>query len=79
MLQRYTGYVLGSRANSLLVTSDWKLLTIITKHSILDVAAALDSPLPMFYFNESEIQEPSLTVRVVLFKSLSRKILQTSK
>ena len=28
-----------------ITVNDWKLLTIITKHSILDVAAALDPPL----------------------------------
>ena len=28
------------------VVNGWKSLTIITKHSILDVAAALDPPLP---------------------------------
>ena len=27
------------------IVNGWKSLTIITKHSILDVAAALDSPL----------------------------------
>ena len=29
----------------MLIVNVWKLLTIITKHSILDVAAALDPPL----------------------------------
>ena len=28
-----------------IIVNDWKPLTIITKHSILDVAAALDLPL----------------------------------
>ena len=29
----------------------WKPLTIITKRSILDVAAVLDPPLMIIYFN----------------------------
>ena len=28
-----------------IIVNDWKLLTVITKRSILDVAAALDPPL----------------------------------
>ena len=28
-----------------IIVKDWKPLTIITKHSLLDVAAALDPPL----------------------------------
>ena len=42
----------GSRAASaskmecfVIIINGWKELTIITKHSILDVAAALDPPL----------------------------------
>ena len=42
----------GSRAAAtskierfMIIVNGWKLLTIITKRSILDVAAALDSPL----------------------------------
>ena len=30
-----------------IIVNDWKPLTIITKHSILDVAAVLDPPLVM--------------------------------
>ena len=30
-----------------IIVNGWKLLTIITKHSILDVAAALDPPLSL--------------------------------
>ena len=29
-----------------IIVNGWKPLTIITKHSILDVAAVLDPPLP---------------------------------
>ena len=42
----------GSRAAAaskmerfVIIVNGWKSLTIITKHSILDIAAALDSPL----------------------------------
>ena len=31
--------------HSVIIVNDWKLLTIITKSSILDVAAVLDPPL----------------------------------
>ena len=31
-----------------IIANGWKLLTIITKHSILDVAAFLDPPLVNF-------------------------------
>ena len=50
----------GSRAAAtskmerfVIIVNGWKLLTIITKHSILDVAAALDPPLSalLFYFS----------------------------
>ena len=30
-----------------IIVNGWKPLTIITKHSILDVAAVLDPPLPV--------------------------------
>ena len=32
-----------------IIVNGWKPLTIITKHSILDVAAALDPPLMLSY------------------------------
>ena len=45
----------GSRAAAtskmecfVIIVNGWKPLTIITKHSILDVAAALDPPLHLF-------------------------------
>ena len=51
-LHRYTGYRGESRAAAtskmerfVIIVNGWKPLTIITKHSILDVAAALDLPL----------------------------------
>ena len=31
----------------MIIVNGWKPLTIITKHSILDVAASLDTPLPI--------------------------------
>ena len=35
-----------------MIVNDWKPLTIITKHSILDAAAALDPPLPGEWRNQ---------------------------
>ena len=35
--------------NSVIIVNGWKPLTIITKRSILDVAAALDPPLLLSY------------------------------
>ena len=52
----------GSRAAAtskierfMIIVNGWKLLTIITKRSILDVAAALDSPP---YFPKSRLNLP---------------------
>ena len=33
-----------------IIVNDWKPLTIMTKHSTLDVAAGLDPPLLLFIF-----------------------------
>ena len=52
MLTKYLRYRGGSRTTAtskiecfVIIVNGWKPLTIITKHSILDVAAALDPPL----------------------------------
>ena len=37
-----------------IIVNGWKPLTIITKRSILDVAAVLDPPLLLFYFSSSD-------------------------
>ena len=57
MLQKIRNRLISSQTGSrttatskmecyVIVVNGWKSLTIITKHSILDVAAALDPPLP---------------------------------
>ena len=38
-----------------IIVNGWKLLTIITKRSILDVAAVLDPPLKYILRNSKEI------------------------
>ena len=44
----------------MIIVNGWKPLTIITKHSILDVAAALDPPLLIFSRSEEEEEEEDL-------------------
>ena len=53
----------GSRAAALpkmerfaIIVNGWKLLTIITKRSILDAAAALDLPLLRKSFNSNRLK-----------------------
>ena len=41
----------------MIIVNGWKPLTIITKRSILDVAAALDPPLNLIYSNELLLKE----------------------
>ena len=43
-----------------IIVNDWKPLTIITKCSILDVAAVLDPPLHAFHTNQLllEVKKP---------------------
>ena len=46
----------------MIIANGWKPLTIITKRSILDVAAALDPPL--LTYNDSEILKKSLSLKL---------------
>ena len=72
---RYRG---GSRAAAtskmecfVIIINAWKPLTIITKHSILDVAAALDPPQRwLFKWGEFYVQRyfPESSVKRVLLK-----------
>ena len=43
----------------LIIVNDWKPLTIITKSSILDVAAALDPPLGMVELKAFRVYGPA--------------------
>ena len=54
-----------------IIVNDWKLLTIITKSSILDVAAVLDPPLG-FYIDFSNIIQDFL-LKAIIIKSLIEK------
>ena len=45
----------------MIIVNDWKPLTIITKHSILDAAAALDPPLGAIH--GTEIERPFLAAK----------------
>ena len=42
-----------------IIVNGWKQLTIITKHSILDVVAALDPPLSLIGFRKKSVQRIS--------------------
>ena len=39
-----------------MIVNGWKPLTIITKHSILDVATALDPPLATYAFRRNQVK-----------------------
>ena len=62
----------GSRAAAtskmerfVIIVNGWKLLTIITNRSILDVAAALDPPLEtLYYFSLPELHSVQLTIGI---------------
>ena len=43
-------------ARFVIIVNGWKPLTIITKRSILDVASALDRPLPDIQTSEKKLQ-----------------------
>ena len=48
-----------------IIVNGWKLLTIITNRSILDVAAALDPPLEtLHYFSLPELHSVQLTIGI---------------
>ena len=47
-----------------IIVNGWKLLAIITKSSILDVAAVLDPPLSMKLLDDREPQLTSITAAV---------------
>ena len=52
----YTTHRGGSRAAATSKIESWKPLTIITKRSILDFAAALDPPLTYEHYQETQIK-----------------------
>ena len=55
-----------------IIVNGWKLLTIITKSSILDVAAVLDAPLG-FYIDFSNIIIQDFLLKAIIIKSLIEK------
>ena len=55
-----------------IIVNDWKLLTIITKSSILDVAAVLDPPLG-FSIDFSNIIIQDFLLKAIIIKSLIEK------
>ena len=51
----------------MIIVNGFQLLTIITKHSILDVAAALEPSLTMPFFLESAREIILITFYLILF------------
>ena len=48
-----------------IIVNGWKPLTIITKHSILNVAVALDPPLHMLYLHLMILSNANFELRLI--------------